>query len=168
MWEEGLRVALRCMTEEPFTGHRGQFVSMPPRNVVPKPSQKPHPPVWVACTRRETIHLAAQYGIGALSFAFFDPEEARHWVDDYYATLASRMRPDRRRGQREPRVRHRASCVTPTQREAVAPRRGGIRTSSDTRSATTTCSAGTARAHTDLWVGVPWSAGPSTASTPTR
>jgi alkanesulfonate monooxygenase SsuD/methylene tetrahydromethanopterin reductase-like flavin-dependent oxidoreductase (luciferase family) len=89
MWEEGLRVALRCMTETPFTGHAGQHLTMPPRNVVPKPHQKPHPPVWVACTRRETIHLAAQKGIGALSFAFFDPEEARHWVDDYYATLAS-------------------------------------------------------------------------------
>ena len=89
MWEEGLRVALRCMTETPFTGHAGPHVTMPPRNVVPKPHQQPHPPVWVACTRRETIHLAAQRGIGALSFAFFDPEEARHWVDDYYATLES-------------------------------------------------------------------------------
>src|SRR2546428_3625511 len=88
MWEEGLRVALRCLTEEPFTGHAGRYVTMPPRNVVPKPRQRPHPPVWVACSRRETIHLAAQHGIGALSFSFFDPEEARHWVDDYYATLA--------------------------------------------------------------------------------
>jgi alkanesulfonate monooxygenase SsuD/methylene tetrahydromethanopterin reductase-like flavin-dependent oxidoreductase (luciferase family) len=89
MWEEGTRIALRCMTEEPFTGHAGRFVTMPPRNVVPKPEQKPHPPVWVACTRRETIHFAAQNGIGALGFAFFDPEEARHWVDDYYSTLAA-------------------------------------------------------------------------------
>ena len=88
MWEEGLRVALRCMTEAPFTGHAGEHVRMPPRNVVPKPAQKPHPPVWVACSRRDTIHLAAQKGIGALAFAFFDPEEARHWVDDYYRTLA--------------------------------------------------------------------------------
>jgi alkanesulfonate monooxygenase SsuD/methylene tetrahydromethanopterin reductase-like flavin-dependent oxidoreductase (luciferase family) len=89
MWEEGLRVALRCMTETPFTGHVGQYLTMPPRNVVPKPEQRPHPPVWVACTRRETIHLAAQLGIGALAFAFFDPEEARHWVSDYYSTLAA-------------------------------------------------------------------------------
>ncbi len=87
MWEEGLRVALRCMTETPFTGHAGKYVTVPPRNVVPKPFQKPHPPVWVACTRRDTIHMAAQRGIGALSFSFFDPEEARHWVDDYYSTL---------------------------------------------------------------------------------
>ena len=89
MWEEGVRVALRCMTETPFTGHIGEHVKMPPRVVVPKPLQKPHPPVWVACTRRDTIHMAAQLGIGALSFAFFDPEEARSWVDDYYSTLAN-------------------------------------------------------------------------------
>src|SRR5215212_10143194 len=76
MWEEGLRVALRCMTETPFTGHEGTYVTMPPRNVVPKPLQKPHPPVWVAASRRETIHLAAQHGIGALAFAFINPEEA--------------------------------------------------------------------------------------------
>ena len=88
MWDEGLRVALRCMTETPFTGHAGPHVTLPPRNVVPKPHQRPHPPVWVACTRRETIHLAAQLGIGALSFAFFDPEEAHQWVGDYYDTLA--------------------------------------------------------------------------------
>jgi alkanesulfonate monooxygenase SsuD/methylene tetrahydromethanopterin reductase-like flavin-dependent oxidoreductase (luciferase family) len=88
MWEEGLRVALRCLTEEPFAGHAGRYVTMPPRNVVPKPRQRPHPPVWVACSRRETIHLAAQHAIGALSFSFFDPEEARHWVNDYYSTLA--------------------------------------------------------------------------------
>ena len=87
MWEEGLRVAVRCMSETPFTGHSGDFVTMPPRNVVPKPMQRPHPPLWVACSRRETIHLAAQHGIGALAFAFVDPEEAQHWVDDYYSTL---------------------------------------------------------------------------------
>jgi alkanesulfonate monooxygenase SsuD/methylene tetrahydromethanopterin reductase-like flavin-dependent oxidoreductase (luciferase family) len=89
MWDEGTRVALRCLTEEPFTGFAGDFVTMPPRNVVPKPRQKPHPPVWVACSRRDTIHLAATQGIGALGFAFINPEEARFWVDDYYATLAA-------------------------------------------------------------------------------
>ena len=51
--------------------------------------QKPHPPLWVACSRRETIHLAATKGIGALSFSFIEPAEAKAWVDDYYATLAS-------------------------------------------------------------------------------
>ena len=93
MWEEGLRVALRCLTETPFTGHNGKYVTMPPRNVVPKPIQKPHPPVWVACSRRETIHLAAQKGIGSLAFAFINPEEALHWITDYYDTLAAECVP---------------------------------------------------------------------------
>jgi alkanesulfonate monooxygenase SsuD/methylene tetrahydromethanopterin reductase-like flavin-dependent oxidoreductase (luciferase family) len=106
-WLEGLEVALRCMTETPFTGVEGTFVSMPPRNVVPKPVQKPHPPLWVACSRRETILLAAEKGIGSLTFAFIDPEEAVHWVTDYEATLAERCVPV---GQL---VNANVACVTP-------------------------------------------------------
>jgi alkanesulfonate monooxygenase SsuD/methylene tetrahydromethanopterin reductase-like flavin-dependent oxidoreductase (luciferase family) len=66
---------------------------MPPRNVVPKPRQKPHPPLWVACSRRDTILLAAEKGLGALTFAFIDPEEAIKWVADYEHTLADRCVP---------------------------------------------------------------------------
>ena len=72
---------------DPYPGYQGKYFSMPVRNVVPKPVQKPHPPLWVACSNRETIHLAAQLGIGALTFAFVDPAEAKHWVDDYYETF---------------------------------------------------------------------------------
>ncbi len=92
-WREGLDVAIRCMTEEPFTGHDGTYVKMPPRNVVPKPSQKPHPPLWVACSRRDTILMAAEEGMGALSFAFIDPEEAARWMADYEETMATRCVP---------------------------------------------------------------------------
>ena len=88
-WTEALDAVTRLMVEEPFCGHESESLSIPPRNLVPKPFQKPHPPLWVACSRRETIHLAATKGIGALSFSFIEPEEAREWVDDYYATLAS-------------------------------------------------------------------------------
>jgi alkanesulfonate monooxygenase SsuD/methylene tetrahydromethanopterin reductase-like flavin-dependent oxidoreductase (luciferase family) len=86
-WLEGLETALRCMVEVPFTGVDGEFVQMPPRNVVPKPHQKPHPPLWLACSRRETIRLAASKGIGALTFAFIDPEEALTWAREYEHTL---------------------------------------------------------------------------------
>jgi alkanesulfonate monooxygenase SsuD/methylene tetrahydromethanopterin reductase-like flavin-dependent oxidoreductase (luciferase family) len=92
-WREGLKVAIRCMTEEPFTGVQGKYVEIPPRNVVPKPVQKPHPPLWVACSRRETILLAAREGIGALSFAFVDPEEAAGWVRDYERVMAEECVP---------------------------------------------------------------------------
>src|SRR5574341_1216322 len=88
-WEEALEVIIRMLVEEPFAGWDGRYFQMPPRNVVPKPMQRPHPPLWVACSRRETIHLAATKGIGALSFSFIEPSRAKEWVDDYYATIAS-------------------------------------------------------------------------------
>src|SRR3954451_7265784 len=88
-WDEALDVVTRMMVEEPFPGWDGRFGRMPPRNVVPKPKQKPHPPLWVACSRRENIPLAAEKGIGALSFSFVEPEEAKAWVDEYYEIIGS-------------------------------------------------------------------------------
>jgi alkanesulfonate monooxygenase SsuD/methylene tetrahydromethanopterin reductase-like flavin-dependent oxidoreductase (luciferase family) len=83
-WRECLEQCLNMMVMAPYPGFSGQYFSMPCRNVVPKPLQKPHPPVWMACSSREAIRLAARNGIGALTFAFVDPAEARQWVDEYY------------------------------------------------------------------------------------
>lgn len=93
MWQESLGAIARMFVEDPFLGHEGKYFKMPVRNVVPKPVQKPHPPLWVACSRRETIHLAAKLGIGALTFAFVTPDEARQWVNDYYTTLENECEP---------------------------------------------------------------------------
>jgi alkanesulfonate monooxygenase SsuD/methylene tetrahydromethanopterin reductase-like flavin-dependent oxidoreductase (luciferase family) len=89
MWHESLDAITRMLVEEPFAGIDGQWVQIPPRNVVPKPLQRPHPPVWVACSRRETIHEAARNGIGALSFSFVEPEDAGKWVREYYKLIGS-------------------------------------------------------------------------------
>ncbi len=119
MWREGLEVAVRCMTEEPFTGVDGEYVQMPPRNVVPKPVQQPHPPLWVACSRRDTILMAAEEGIGALTFSFIDPEEAVTWVGDYEKVLAEKCVPIGKA------VNAQVACVSPMmlhhdEREAIA------------------------------------------------
>ena len=62
---------------------------MPCRNLVPKSVQKPHPPLWVACSKRDTIHQAARHGLGALTFAFVDQSEAVKWVKEYYDIIKS-------------------------------------------------------------------------------
>ena len=77
------------MVLEPYPGFDGKYFSMPCRNVLPKPVQKPHPPMWMACTNRETIKVAAQNGVGALAFSFLDPQEARAWADIYYGIIKS-------------------------------------------------------------------------------
>ncbi|MDQ3962581.1 MAG: LLM class flavin-dependent oxidoreductase, partial [Actinomycetota bacterium] len=88
-WAEALDALTRMFVEEPFAGYDGKFLQVPPRNVVPKPFQKPHPPLWAACSQRDTILLAARNGLGALSFSFAEPEDAKNWVDGYYSTLES-------------------------------------------------------------------------------
>jgi alkanesulfonate monooxygenase SsuD/methylene tetrahydromethanopterin reductase-like flavin-dependent oxidoreductase (luciferase family) len=60
---------------------------------VPKPLQKPHPPLWMACSRRESILDAARLGLGALTFSFVSPDEARQWVKDYYTTIENESVP---------------------------------------------------------------------------
>jgi len=77
------------MVLEPYPGFDGTYFSMPCRNVLPKPVQKPHPPMWMACTNRDTIKVAASLGVGALAFAFVNPEEARTWADIYYGIVRS-------------------------------------------------------------------------------
>jgi alkanesulfonate monooxygenase SsuD/methylene tetrahydromethanopterin reductase-like flavin-dependent oxidoreductase (luciferase family) len=54
-WRESVEQCLNMMVMTPYPGYEGKFFSMPCRNVIPKPLQKPHPPVWVACSSRETI-----------------------------------------------------------------------------------------------------------------
>ncbi len=77
------------MVLDPYPGYTSEHFSMPCRNVLPKPRQKPHPPMWIACTNRDTIKVAARNGLGALAFSFIDPEEAQAWVEIYYDIIKS-------------------------------------------------------------------------------
>ena len=87
MWRETTEQVCNLLVMDPYPGYQGKYFSMPCRNLVPKPIQKPHPPLWVACSNRATILEAARLGIGALTFAFIDQNEARQWVRDYYETF---------------------------------------------------------------------------------
>ena len=93
MWLETVRETAKMLAADPYPGYEGQYFSMPTRNIVPKPLQRPHPPLWVACSNRESIHWAAKHGIGALTFAFIKPEEAKFWVDEYYTTFENECEP---------------------------------------------------------------------------
>ena len=92
-WEEATRECLRMMTCVPYPGYEGVHFSMPERNVIPKPIQKPHPPVWVAASRRETVMLAARLGMGALGFGFESPEEAEERSARYFELIRACREP---------------------------------------------------------------------------
>ena len=93
MWEEATRQCVRMMTETPYGGYEGAYFGMPSRNVIPKPLQKPHPPLWVASSRRETTMVAARLGMGSLGFAFETPEEAQERVEQYFQLIREECTP---------------------------------------------------------------------------
>jgi alkanesulfonate monooxygenase SsuD/methylene tetrahydromethanopterin reductase-like flavin-dependent oxidoreductase (luciferase family) len=72
MWEEAVQMIPKMWTQETFSWE-GQYFVVPPRNVIPKPLQKPHPPMWMACTQPESFRIAGSKGLGALSFGFIAP-----------------------------------------------------------------------------------------------
>jgi alkanesulfonate monooxygenase SsuD/methylene tetrahydromethanopterin reductase-like flavin-dependent oxidoreductase (luciferase family) len=72
MWEEAIQMIPKMWQTESFSWEGDYFV-VPPRNVLPKPVQKPHPPLWMACTQPESFRIAGSKGLGALSFGFIAP-----------------------------------------------------------------------------------------------
>jgi len=86
VWEEAVQALVPAFTQTSWQW-QGQYFKFPARNVLPKPFQKPHPPLWVACSNITTIASAGRWGMGALGFQFVSPAAARAWVNRYYLEL---------------------------------------------------------------------------------
>jgi len=83
-WAESVAAIPRMWREDPFT-MRGKYWTVdPPVSVIPKPIQKPHPPIWVASTNPDTFLLAAERGLGVLCFTLgIELEEVRRRIQVY-------------------------------------------------------------------------------------
>jgi alkanesulfonate monooxygenase SsuD/methylene tetrahydromethanopterin reductase-like flavin-dependent oxidoreductase (luciferase family) len=90
IWEEAIQ-AIIPMFRDGGCEHHGKYFDMPLRNVVPKPVQKPHPPLWVACSQLDTIEMAGRRGFGALAFQFLSADAANAWVHAYYNAFTKRQ-----------------------------------------------------------------------------
>jgi len=67
-WAEAVEAIPRMWREDPFAMHGQYWTVDPPVSIIPKPIQKPHPPIWVASTNPDTFKLAAERGLGVLCF----------------------------------------------------------------------------------------------------
>jgi alkanesulfonate monooxygenase SsuD/methylene tetrahydromethanopterin reductase-like flavin-dependent oxidoreductase (luciferase family) len=90
LWEDAVR-CLIPMFRDGGVEYHGKHFDFPLRNVLPKPRQKPHPPLWMACSQLETIAYAGRRGIGALGFQFVSAEAANAWVHAYYNSITKRL-----------------------------------------------------------------------------
>lgn len=85
---EGLAMVLKAWRDEAFSWDSERF-SIPPRQVLPKPLQRPHPPLWMACSSPESHRQAGEMGVGLLSFTVgVPPEELGERIAMYREGLA--------------------------------------------------------------------------------
>ena len=84
MWEESIRAIPKMWTQDLFSWE-GKYFQVPERCILPKPVQKPHPPLWVTASNPSTVEVAGRMGIGAAMFNFSDPEASRPVVEAYRA-----------------------------------------------------------------------------------
>jgi alkanesulfonate monooxygenase SsuD/methylene tetrahydromethanopterin reductase-like flavin-dependent oxidoreductase (luciferase family) len=89
---EALHMLPRMWTEERFAWESAHVV-IPERNVVPKPYQKPHPPLWQTCTSPESFEMAGELGVGALATTLLSPLASLATLFDHYAKGIARCRP---------------------------------------------------------------------------
>ncbi len=90
IWEDAVRAVLPMFRDGGWE-YQGEYFNFPLRNVLPKPVQKPHPPLWVACSQLETIEMAGRRGMGALGFQFISADAAYAWVHAYYNAFTKHL-----------------------------------------------------------------------------
>jgi alkanesulfonate monooxygenase SsuD/methylene tetrahydromethanopterin reductase-like flavin-dependent oxidoreductase (luciferase family) len=81
-WEEAIQAIPKFWTEE-RASFKGKYYDIPKRTVLPRPHQKPHPPLWMAGGQATSVELAAKYGLGFLHFTLLDPEQTFAFVRQY-------------------------------------------------------------------------------------
>jgi alkanesulfonate monooxygenase SsuD/methylene tetrahydromethanopterin reductase-like flavin-dependent oxidoreductase (luciferase family) len=89
MWDEALSIIPKMWQTDSFS-HEGKFFNIPPRNVIPKPIQKPHPPIFMATTQPDSFQLAGEKGVGCLGFLMaVELPSLKRRIDAYRAAMAA-------------------------------------------------------------------------------
>ncbi|MGW1883970.1 LLM class flavin-dependent oxidoreductase [Streptomyces sp. NPDC001970] len=87
--EEALRIIGRAWQEDELA-YEGELIRIDPHPILPRPRQAPHPPLFLACSRTETLTQAAEFGIGALVMGFAGPDAIAGMRAAYDAAVAAR------------------------------------------------------------------------------
>jgi alkanesulfonate monooxygenase SsuD/methylene tetrahydromethanopterin reductase-like flavin-dependent oxidoreductase (luciferase family) len=86
---EAARLVPQMWMNAVFPGHDGKYYQLPAREVVPKPYQKPSPPMWMASGSPESFAQAGKLGVGLLCFLLTDGTDLKPMIDIYKNEIAS-------------------------------------------------------------------------------
>nr|WP_202538321.1 LLM class flavin-dependent oxidoreductase [Streptomyces sp. SID8379] len=87
--EEALRIIGKAWEKEELE-HHGPLLDIDPHPILPRPAQTPHPPLFLACSRTETLRQAAELGVGALVMGFAGPDAIADMRRVYDTAIADR------------------------------------------------------------------------------
>jgi alkanesulfonate monooxygenase SsuD/methylene tetrahydromethanopterin reductase-like flavin-dependent oxidoreductase (luciferase family) len=90
MWQEFADLLPRLWTEKEIS-YDGTYYKIPRREVLPKPVQRPHPPLWSACGSDDTARQTGRLGMGGLFGGEGGPNRVRELMALYRDAL--RMAP---------------------------------------------------------------------------
>ena len=83
MWDESINIIPQIWAADWFE-FKGKYWDIPSRQILPKPYQEPHPPMWVACLQSSSYDIAAQKGIGVLAMGASDPRVLKPYITKYH------------------------------------------------------------------------------------
>jgi alkanesulfonate monooxygenase SsuD/methylene tetrahydromethanopterin reductase-like flavin-dependent oxidoreductase (luciferase family) len=86
-WAEAVEMIPRMWAADVFE-HHGKFFDIAPTQIVPKPVQKPHPPMFAACSNPDSAAYVGRLGLGALNFAFGSDDFLTQKVAEYRRAVA--------------------------------------------------------------------------------
>jgi alkanesulfonate monooxygenase SsuD/methylene tetrahydromethanopterin reductase-like flavin-dependent oxidoreductase (luciferase family) len=105
--------------------HHGTYIDIPKRPVHPAPLQTPHPPLYMATTRADSLKAAGERGIGALVMGFGGPDDVAKKNAVYREAFANRD-PAKQVGY-IPNPHLAALCPTLVSKDRETARRVGLR-----------------------------------------
>ncbi|MBY8856855.1 LLM class flavin-dependent oxidoreductase [Nocardia sp. CA2R105] len=97
--EEALRIIGSAWRADDFEWH-GKLLDLQapkgnaPLRILPRPIQRPHPPLYLASTKPDTVVRSAELGVGALIFGFAGLDSVEHQHKLYRDRIATRTGDD--------------------------------------------------------------------------
>lgn len=72
IWEDVIGEFAKMWLNEEYPGYEGQYWTLPPRKILPKPWGGMHPAMWYAAGNTTSYEMAARKGLGVLGFSVGD------------------------------------------------------------------------------------------------
>jgi alkanesulfonate monooxygenase SsuD/methylene tetrahydromethanopterin reductase-like flavin-dependent oxidoreductase (luciferase family) len=81
--DEATQAVMQMFREEKFSGFKGKYFDLPPRHVLPRPIQRPHPPLWAAASNLSSYERAGRQGLGVIGVTRNSVSETRAAIASY-------------------------------------------------------------------------------------